>query len=184
MITSLSILACYYGAIDIVNRILDDNLIDPSTKRNNAIIEASRQGQIEVACLRPQRGLEVGAASRFNLINRLLKDKRVDSSDQNNEAIILASGNGHIDVVDILLSKRKFPLPRVKNNSGLRRNIGKAAAANSRNLYKLVYPSDQNNRAIILASSNGNIDVVKRLLEENRVNPQARTPSLRKRRVR
>ncbi len=82
------ILASLYGHIAIVNRLLQDNRVDPGDGDNYAIIIASQKGYLTV-------------------VNRLLQDKRVNPTDLNNAAISEANHNGHLEIVKILLKDRR-----------------------------------------------------------------------------
>jgi ankyrin repeat protein len=67
-----------------LNRMLQDNDIDPSVGNNHAIQWAAYNGHLAV-------------------VEGLLQDPRVDPSAQNNYAIRLASRNGHLAIVNLLL---------------------------------------------------------------------------------
>jgi ankyrin repeat protein len=77
--------AACFGDIEVVRILLGSiDGIDPSTSRNLAIREASRQGY-------------------STIVRLLLETGKVDPTDNNNWAIKWASANGHIEVVKLLL---------------------------------------------------------------------------------
>lgn len=83
--------------------LLRDKRVDPSAKRNKAIIEASSKGCVEI-------------------IKLLLKDQRIDPSEDNNTALVRACANGHATVVEELMKnpavkKLFFKNERVEGNS-------------------------------------------------------------------
>lgn len=77
------------GNPDVVNRLLEDNRVDPSDKNNYAIIAASKCGHLDI-------------------VNRLLADSRVNPTDQNNLAIRFAMEYNHLHVVDRLLIDQRI----------------------------------------------------------------------------
>jgi ankyrin repeat protein len=88
------------GHLSIVERLLQDEKVDPSADNNDAITWASVLGHLAV-------------------VERLLQDPRVDPSAQNNGAIQLASINGHLAVVNLLLEDPRVD-PSAKNNCAIR----------------------------------------------------------------
>jgi len=75
--------ASEYGHLDILNRLLQDERVNPSDDNNYAIRRASSNGYLAV-------------------VERLLQDERVDASDWRNDAIKQANANGHLAVVERL----------------------------------------------------------------------------------
>jgi len=78
------IMACRYGHVALVDRLLRDERVDPSTERQEGLIMACRHGHAA-------------------LVDRLLRDDRVDPSPYHQHAMHLASIHGHLDVVQRLL---------------------------------------------------------------------------------
>jgi hypothetical protein len=72
------------GHISVVERLLQDERIDPSANDNYAVQVAAQNGHLAV-------------------VERLLQDERVDPSADDNYAIRMAAFNGHLAVVDRLL---------------------------------------------------------------------------------
>jgi hypothetical protein len=68
----------------IVERLLEDDRVDPSADDNYAVRLAAQNGHLAV-------------------VERLLQDERVDPSADNNDAVRMAARNGHLAVVDRLL---------------------------------------------------------------------------------
>jgi len=143
---------CKYGVLLLVKQALEDG-VDPSIDNNNAILNASQYGYIDIVkeLLKDERvdpsvlnNLTIQLASEFGrieVVKELLKDDRVDPSGNFNYAIQLASLNGHVEIVKELLKDKR------------------------------VNPASNNNYAIRYSSQNGHIDVVKELLKDKRVNP-------------
>lgn len=71
------------GNFDIAKIILDNNLADPSTDNNIALVTACSYGF-------------------FKIVNLLLSDNRVNPEDNENTAIKLAYEYEHFDIVDLL----------------------------------------------------------------------------------
>jgi ankyrin repeat protein len=171
--------ASKYGHIEVVNRLLEDPRVDPSTLNNLALSWASKYGHIEV-------------------VNRLLEDPRVDPSANDNLAILWATINNHIKIVSRLLDDIRVDanthsnfiikhmtaegnieclkklLPRVNPNEyhniiRLASQYGHLIVVNILLEDKRIDPSIDDNIAIRKASQNGHLTVVNRLLEDPRV---------------
>jgi phosphopantetheinyl transferase (holo-ACP synthase) len=84
------------GHAAVVERMLEDDLVDPSANDNLAIGRAAYFGHLAV-------------------VERLLKDDRVDPSAKDNEAIGAAAVNGHLAVVERLLEDDRVD-PSADNN--------------------------------------------------------------------
>ena len=172
------------GNITVVNRLLDDHLVDPSADDNYAITVASQAGHIAVVNrllddTRVDPSVDNNFAIRSASLNghtpvvvRLLADPRVDPSADNNFAIRFASQNGHAPVVDRLLADPRVD-PRVNRN-----NIIKVASQNGHVAVidrlladPRVDPSVDGNIAIKIASQYGHTEVVDQLLSDPRVDP-------------
>lgn len=93
-------LASENGHIKVVERLLQDERVNPADNRNEAIELASKNGHIEV-------------------VERLLQDERVNPADNNNAAIRLASEEGHVKVVERLLQDKRVN-PAANNNVAIR----------------------------------------------------------------
>ena len=76
------------GEPEIVNAILENPHIDPSSDENSAIIFAVSK-------------------DRRKIVERLLQDPRVDPSAQNNRAINEAESHGYTDIIPLLLNDRR-----------------------------------------------------------------------------
>lgn len=143
------------GDAETINILL--HYVDPSEDQNEALIEASRRGYVEIVdmLLKDPRvnpndmgsgSISLAAAEgRFELVKRLLEDPRIDPNGTGDEgqeaAIVYASLYGYYDIVKILLNDFR------------------------------VNPSIQYNQAIIDAAENGHYEVVKLLMDDNRVDP-------------
>jgi len=144
---------CKSKLVNIIDMLLSDDRVDPSTNQNDAIIQASMDGQLEI-------------------VNRLLQDVRVDPSTQYNDALIEASAQGHVNIVDRLLQDERVNPADYDNDA-----IGKASLhGHVAMVYKLlqdprVDPSDNDNYAIMQASRFGHWQIVELLLQDIRVDP-------------
>lgn len=81
------------GKVKVVERLLKDPRVDPTTKNNFAICTASHFGHLPV-------------------VERLLLDPRVDPSANDNYAIDIAFTNGHLPVIERLLKDPRFGPPK------------------------------------------------------------------------
>lgn len=139
--------AAEHGHIDVIELILRDGRVDPSSSENCAVWWACASGHLEIVkiLLNDPRVdpsdddngaiVEASEHGHTDIVRMLLKDKRVDPSDFENTAIITASQNGHLEVVRILLND-----PRVD-------------------------PSADNDCAIMLAAEQGHWEIVQLLRE-------------------
>jgi hypothetical protein len=76
------------GHLAVIERLLQDERVDPSADNNYAVRLAAENGQLAI-------------------VDRLLQDQRVDPSADNNYAVRLAAENGHLAVVDRLLQDKR-----------------------------------------------------------------------------
>ena len=172
------------GHVDVVLRMLEDPLIDPSADYDAAIRYASINGHVGVVTVlmadsdpSAKDNAAICTASRnghVEVVKVLLTDARVDPSADNNAAIRGASHNGHTDVVKLLLADDRVD-PSALDNEAIRgasaygcSDVVDVLLADDR-----VDPSAINNQAIRGASRNGHVDVVTLLLADDRVDPSA-----------
>jgi hypothetical protein len=93
-------LAASSGHLAVVERLLQDEHIDPSADDNYAVRWATVRGHLAV-------------------VERLLQDERVDPSTNDNYAVRCAAENGHLAVVDRLLRDERVD-PSANNNGAVR----------------------------------------------------------------
>jgi len=168
------------GDVKVVERLLATG-VDPSAQDNEAIQIASENGHVKV-------------------VELLLKDPRVDPSANENYAIRIASESGHFEVVELLLKDPRVDPSAVDDEPWrnayenghleivelLEREIRRRNEENkqlltacsdgdidavNRLLKDGVDPSENDNNAIVVASENGHVEVVDRLLKDPRVDP-------------
>lgn len=167
--SEILMLACgKEGNPDVVRLLLTPNKlypmldnIDPSSKKNRAVIEASRWNHLDSLRL-------------------LLLDKRTNPSDNNNEAIVSATFNNGNDypnclkVVKLLLKDKRVN-PSERENMA----IINACKFPDAEMFKLlledprVDPSTKNNQAIVNACIAGCLESLLILINDPRVNPAA-----------
>jgi hypothetical protein len=144
-----------HGHLALVQMLLADACIDPSTKNNRAIRFASTNGHAAIVQL-------------------LLAHPKVDPSANFNYAIRSASVKGHDEVARLLLAHPKVD-PSAEGNEALL----KAVEHNHEHIATMllahpkVDPSADFNDAVVLASDQGNAAMVQRLLEHPRVDASA-----------
>jgi ankyrin repeat protein len=172
--------------LDIYQFLLKHPKVDPSARKNAAIICASSSifttdGVVESLLLDPR----VNPADRDNYavivcarngttrnLKLLLADPRVNPTAQNNSAFITACGSRFYDNVKLL-----YDDPRVDPSADGNAAIICASKSGNFNVVKMllgdirVNPADRNNLTIIEASRYGHVDIVNILLNDNRVNP-------------
>ena len=83
-----ALISYLFGNLDLLNRLLEDSRVDPSSGDNYAIKFASDLGYL-------------------NIVNRFLQDPRVDPSASDNAAIRWASRRNHTDVIKRLLDDNR-----------------------------------------------------------------------------
>eukprot|EP01117_Protostelium_nocturnum_P019131 TRINITY_DN8202_c0_g2_i3.p1 TRINITY_DN8202_c0_g2~~TRINITY_DN8202_c0_g2_i3.p1 ORF type:complete len:433 (-),score=97.27 TRINITY_DN8202_c0_g2_i3:111-1409(-) len=123
---------------------------NPSDQQNNAIINASSEGHLEV-------------------VERLLEDERVDPSDQQNKAIINASFRGHLEVVERLLKDKRVDPSDQRNKAIINASWGHLEVVERLLEDERVDPSDRRNEAINEALLVGNRKMVERLLKHKKL---------------
>ena len=92
--------AAEYGYVQVVERLLKDNRVNPAVDNNYAIRYAAKNGHAKV-------------------VEMLLKDKRVNPVVDDNFALIWAVRNGHIKVVELLLKDNRVD-PSAEKNYAIR----------------------------------------------------------------
>jgi len=180
--TQAFIRAAADGRMDVILRLLEDPLIDPSADYDAAIRYASTNGHANVVAVlladsdpSANDNVAIRTASRnghVDVVKVLLADARVDPSADKNFAIVTASIDGNTEIVKLLLTDPRTD-PSADNNAAIRAasrhghvDVVKVLLADSR-----TDPSANNNEAIRIASKNGHVDVVKVLLADPRVDP-------------
>jgi hypothetical protein len=103
-------LASQNGHLSVVDRLLQDERVDPAARDNYAIGRASESGHLSV-------------------VDRLLQDERVDPAADDNFSIREASQDGHLSVVDRLLQHPGVDATCLHTLIGIHSNITTAAAA-------------------------------------------------------
>jgi ankyrin repeat protein len=179
------------GHIAIVDRLLQESLVDPSVRNNVSIQKASENGHIAVV----ERLLQEPSVDPFTNLNYafrmackngnveivdiLLQDDRVDPNYCNffyKSALCEACDHGHISIVDRLLQEKDVD-PSIDTNCAIRLASlnGFANIVDMLLLTGRVDPSDQHNYAIKHAKYHGHTDVINRLLQDPRTDTSARS---------
>lgn len=91
---------CYRGDVEMVNKVLVMDRIDPSSKMNRAF---------ETACL----------MGHLSIVTRLMQDARIDPSSGNGVAMVTASEQGNVEVVRKLLEDGRVD-PNAQNHLSIR----------------------------------------------------------------
>ena len=131
------------GNTKLVRFLLLQDTVDPGAKNNEAIRLASEYGHKDVVKI---------------LLEHSETDKRINPAAKDNEAIKVASDHGHEDVVKILLEHSKDD-KRID------------PAANDNEAIKLVCGKNIGNRPASRTGEVINLNVIKVLLEDDRVDP-------------
>ena len=141
------------GSLGLLEVLLRDPRVDPSTGGNCAIRYASRNGYLPI-------------------VERLLQDSRVDPGDKDNCAIRWAALKGHVAVVERLLLDLRVS-PNADDDYAICWAAVNGHVAIVERLLQdpRVNPSANDNKAIRWASRNGHAAVVNRLLQDPRVRP-------------
>jgi ankyrin repeat protein len=151
--------ACEKGYAEIVQLLLEDGRMDPSTYNNSAIISAVQKGQIEIVRL-------------------LLQDPRVDPSARTNFAFRWVCENGHTEghteIVRILLADPRVD-PIAADNYAFVRACAYERIETVRLLLQdpRVNPTENDNHVFFYACENGYIEIVRLLLQDPRIDPTA-----------
>jgi ankyrin repeat protein len=152
--------ACKKGQLPVVRCILDDYDVDPSDQKNIAFLMACKHGQLDIVVY-------------------LLKDKRVNPTAEGSAGFTSAIENGHMHVVRLLQDDARMGgVGDGIASEAFSKACAKGQVAMVRFLCDpntgIVNPSANDNDAVIRASANGHSEVVKLLLEDERVDPAAR----------
>lgn len=177
-------LACEYGYLNIVTRLLEDKRCDPSANNNNAIRIACAKGHTKIVDLLLKNNRVDPSASQscalgdalsignIEIVIMLLNDRRVDPSADNNYAIKYTSAGGYINVVSLLLKDSRVD-PSASDNSAIQTASYNGHARVVELLMKdpRVDPSAVNTYSLLWSLSKGYFDVVELLLQDKRVDP-------------
>jgi len=165
-----------YGTGELMEYILKNGNIDPTTNDNEAIINACKYGNIDIVKML----MSIHSNKKYS------RNKRINLFANNNGAFIGAIVNNHLKIIKILLNpiNNHLPInPSVGNNMGIRL----AAKLGHHNIVKYLIsllpeygidPSVCNNEAIRLAVTRNHKLVVKELLKDVRVNPNVNLGTL------
>jgi hypothetical protein len=147
--------ACSKGNLSSVERLLEDERVNPAADDNRAIGVASGYGHLAV-------------------VDRLLQDERVDPAAGDNRAIGVASLHGHLAIVKRLLQDERVD-PAAGDNRAIQEASfhGHLAVVDRLLQDERVDPAALDNYAIHVASLNGHLAVLERLLQDARVDPAA-----------
>lgn len=162
--------AIYGGNIKVVDRLLQDERVDPSEHDSVAVAAAA-----------------VAKGGRLDILNRLLQYEKVDPSANNNAALLQTiMFNGNFDIINRLLQDKRVD-PSANNNRAVNEAVVKSDVRILNRLLQdpRVDPSANNNAAIKNASANNfagqsTIDKIRRLLQEPRVRNTLPQNELRK----
>jgi ankyrin repeat protein len=183
------------GHAAVVQLLLKDGRVDPTTIHNAPLYAAMRSGNADVVRLlladaRVEPGntfindaiIDNSERGRADMVRLLLADGRGDPSSQHNLALCRSVGRGHVDVVRLLLADGRSD-PAAHNNAAIKMSCEQGHADVVRVLLEdgRVNPcawgyetSDNNNAPIRLSSAKGHADVVRLLLRISRVDPTVR----------
>jgi ankyrin repeat protein len=169
------IAASNYGKLDALQSLLTVPFADPGFNDNYALNDAilSNHSQI-VKCLLEDSRVDPLKLKFFpftycarygytDVVVQLLKDGRIDPKEYNNFPISLASSNGYVDIVKAFLNDFRTDPTRDSLKAAVLHghlDIVKTLLQDHR-----VDPAADNNEAIRKASSNGNVAIVKALLD-------------------
>ncbi|KAJ1553031.1 hypothetical protein HK096_009498, partial [Nowakowskiella sp. JEL0078] len=166
------------GHVEVVKLLLADPRVDPSANYNYAIEHASEKGHAAIVKLlladyRVHQSLEFDYAlerasqnGHVEVVKVLLADARVDPSNNGYCSIVLASSYGHAEVLKLLLA------------DGIRSSHLSSSLPEP--LISLIIESMRESmnigldNAMLGASSFGNLEVVKVLIADSRVDPSSR----------
>ena len=139
------------GHVSVIDRLLQDDRIDPTVDDNSAIRNAIVDGNLDI-------------------MKSLFRNPKVKKSFSVNEAISIASYNGKIDVLNDLLQDPIVD-PGANNNDAIKWAAvgGKINVVNRLLQDSRVDPTADNNYSIMWAASLPHSDVVRRLLQDIRI---------------
>ncbi len=152
------ILAAKHGHLDVIERLVEDERVDPFDQANYAFIEACFEDHLIVVEYLLSIGADPSAQENIGFIEACSRGhteivlflldiynrnpNKLDPFDQENLAFIEATARGHIDIMKILLE------------------------------YADLIPLDQNSEAVVLALRYGQIDALKLLIEHFKENEE------------
>ena len=149
------------GLIDIVDRLLQDERVDPSEFNNTAIITAFHY-------------------KHFSVIKRLLQDERCNTVDVLHRLMIIASRYGNLTLLEMVLQDERVD-PSAEHNHAIHSAIEQGNLAVVERLLQdprldpsstnTDEPTEHGSSVITTAAVNGRISILKRLLLDSRVNP-------------
>lgn len=155
-------LACVHDRFRVVARLLLDPRVDPSCMGNLAVRIASSRGHLSIVGL-------------------LMTDSRVDATAHRNQALRDACANGHLAVVQLLLysigDRVDSEILGISMSWAI--SNGHAGIVNMLLRDERVDPAEFENSALCVASEKGYLDIVERLLLDERVNRTYNTALLR-----
>ena len=159
--------ALYNNNYEMVQLLLKDPRVDPRDKDNQLIRDATRFGLSEIA----QLLLEWRGPNEKH---------KIDPSDMDNEALMNALRRGDDKIVRLLLKDPRVD-PRALHNRALKyafsSSLGSGDVVKTLLLWRgpngeKIDPSVRGNQAILDASTSGNDEIVRLLLEDERVDPR------------
>ena len=182
------ILASEHGHLNIVQYLVTLPGANPAAQDNGAIVGAAKHGHLNVVqYLVTLPGVDPGARNNLaiilaaehghlNVVQYLVTLPGVDAAAPNNNAIILALGGGYWDIVRFLASLQGFD-PQGDNYDLFIWAISKGLINIVNHLgYRLpVYI--YNNHALVVAAQNGNLEMVRFLMEQPGVDDKDGTAS-------
>ena len=139
--------AIYLESLNSVKLLISDYGVDPSYNKNAAIFSAASQGDLE-------------------LVRLLMADDRVNPADAENSAIHEAVENGHLETVRLLMTDDRVD-PSIRGNwliNSARRNGHSTIVSLLLTDYRVKF---------LDACNSGDIEVVKLLLADERVDPSS-----------
>ncbi|CAH6421296.1 Hypothetical protein POVR2_LOCUS337, partial [uncultured virus] len=170
-------LAATHGSVNVLEAMLADPRIDPSSRNQAALrgaCDAIQLGSIELLIADPrvdpriddQRPLILACQyGSSRLLRLLLADRRIDPADNNQYALVVACENYHAEVVEILLTDDRID-PRHREYEALNR----AAMAHATECIQVFL---QDPRVVVshsdlfeIACAANNLPLVKRLIQD------------------
>ncbi|KAJ3268041.1 hypothetical protein HDV01_003513 [Terramyces sp. JEL0728] len=137
--------SCKYGYMEMLLHYINHPKVDLQCFNNAPLVSACKSNHIQI-------------------VELLLKT--IDPSVNNNECIRICAKYGYIDLVKLLLRD-----PRVVPTDTLWRCCINGHFSTVKYLMDYVEPYESNNLAIRQACINGNVDIIKLLLDDSRVDP-------------
>lgn len=173
------------GLSEIVKLLLNDVRIE-NAKLQDAFIGAVEYGHSKVVQIFLDAGVDPSADNNYalrcavdmgneNLVNILLKDERIEPSALHNEAIYKATKKGFVKITELLLNHKRFDPYLIREDHYALLYTSMIGFNDKINdlLMQGLNPASYNNAAIQLAVKNNHKDIVKTLLQDERVDPTA-----------